>query len=82
MTATLKMSERGTVTLPKVMRQQLAGGNERLLVAESTDQGILLRPAAVFPIELYSEERIAEFEAANNQAIEDIFPDKSSSVGA
>lgn len=34
---------------------------EELVVAEITDKGILLRPAAVVPVEIWSEERIAEF---------------------
>lgn len=36
------------------------------MLAEATNDGaIVLRPAAVYPIEIYSDERIAEFEQAN-----------------
>ena len=31
------------------------------LLAETTDQGILLRPAVSIPMEMYTEARIAEF---------------------
>ncbi len=34
------------------------------LIAETTPEGILLRPAVTVPIEIYSEERIAEFDQA------------------
>jgi hypothetical protein len=44
------------------------------LIAETTEQGILLRPASVLPSEMYSEERIAEFDAKNNRDIAHIFP--------
>jgi hypothetical protein len=34
------------------------------LIAETTAEGILLRPAVTLPIEIYSPERVAEFDAA------------------
>ena len=37
-------------------------GNETLLLDVSEDGVIRLRPAAVLPIEIYTPERIAEFE--------------------
>ena len=37
-------------------------GNETLLLDVSEDGAIRLRPAAVLPIEIYTPERIAEFE--------------------
>jgi hypothetical protein len=37
-------------------------GNETLLLDVSDDGVIRLRPAAVLPIEMYTPERIAEFE--------------------
>jgi len=60
---TLRMGPRGTVTLPKVLRQQYALTTHDLLLAESTPEGILLRPAVATPIEIYSDERIAEFQS-------------------
>ncbi len=64
------------MTLPKKLREQFALTGEATVVLEMTDEGILVRPAAVFPIEHYSEARIAEFEAENNQAIEKFLPPK------
>jgi hypothetical protein len=40
-------------------------GNETLLLDVSEDGVIRLRPAAVLPIEMYTPERIAEFEREN-----------------
>jgi hypothetical protein len=34
------------------------------LIAETTPEGLLLRPAVTLPIEVYSEERLREFDAA------------------
>ena len=34
------------------------------LIAETTPEGILLRAAVTLPVEIYSPERIAEFDAA------------------
>jgi len=58
---TLRVGLRGTVTLPKQLREQYALTTNDLLLAESTAEGILLRPAVATPIEIYTDERIAEF---------------------
>lgn len=81
MTTTVKLTPRGTVTLPRAFRRQYVLKANDLLIAETTDQGILLRPASMLPTELYSEERLAEFEAANNRAIAKFFPDRRRSKG-
>jgi hypothetical protein len=44
------------------MKQLHLQGNETLLLDVSDDGVILLRPAVVLPIEMYTPERIAEFE--------------------
>ena len=36
-----------------------------MVVAEESEYGVLLRPAAVLPVEIYSPERKAEFLVAN-----------------
>ncbi len=41
-----------------------------LLIAETTSEGVLLRPAVTLPVEIYSDERIAEFEAAERELSE------------
>jgi hypothetical protein len=34
------------------------------LIAETTPEGLLLRPAVTLPVEIYSEKRIREFDGA------------------
>lgn len=73
MTKVININERGTLTLPKELRKSLGLKNEGQIVAEETSEGILLRPSATFPIEMYSEERVAEFKKNNEEALQD-FP--------
>jgi AbrB family looped-hinge helix DNA binding protein len=57
------LTERGTLTLPANIRKALGIRGKQQMIVETTDAGeILLRPASVVPIEIYSEARIAEFE--------------------
>lgn len=67
MKATLSVSGRGLVALPSKMRE--AAGIRPLdnLIAETTPDGILLRPAVTVPIEVYSEGQIAEFDKAESE---------------
>ena len=64
MKATLSISGRGLIALPAKMRE--AAGMRPLdnLIAETTAEGILLRPAVTVPIEIYSDKRLAEFDQA------------------
>jgi AbrB family looped-hinge helix DNA binding protein len=55
------INPRGTITIPARLRRKYGLEPEGELIAEETEQGILLRPAVSMPLELYSEERIAEF---------------------
>lgn len=68
MRTTLTVSRRGVVTLPAKLRAAMGIGPEDQLVAETTPEGILLRPAVTLPIEVYSEARIAEFDVAEAEA--------------
>ena len=62
---TTKVGKRGTVVIPATLRRRYGLAEGRLLVAEARADGILLRPAAVLPIEVYSAERQAEFLLTN-----------------
>lgn len=64
MKATLSVSRRGVVTLPAKLRQALGIKADDQLIAETTPEGLLLRPAVTLPIEVYSAERIREFDEA------------------
>lgn len=68
MNKAITIDRRGTLTLPKLMRKRLALPDEGgMLVAEETAEGILLRPGVVVPMEVYSAERIAEFQQADDE---------------
>jgi bifunctional DNA-binding transcriptional regulator/antitoxin component of YhaV-PrlF toxin-antitoxin module len=69
MTKVIHINDRGTLTLPKEMRRRLGVDRQAQVVAEETDQGILLRPGVTFPVELYSAERLAEFRRHNEEAL-------------
>jgi AbrB family looped-hinge helix DNA binding protein len=56
-----KVGRRGTVVLPAKLRRRLGIEEGSFVVAEAREDGILIRPAAVLPVEIYSPERRAEF---------------------
>lgn len=62
MKTTLTVTSRGVVTLPAKLRKALGLKAEDLLIAETTPEGLLLRPAVTLPIEMYSDKRIREFD--------------------
>ena len=63
----LTLSSRGLITLPAKLRQALGLKADDQLIAETTPEGILLRPAVTLPLELYSPQRLQEFEAAESE---------------
>ena len=64
MQATLTINSRGVVTLPAKLRQAMGLKADDQLIAETTPQGLLLRPAVTLPLEIYTAERLQEFDAA------------------
>ena len=64
MQATLTINSRGVVTLPAKLRQAMGLKADDQLIAETTPQGLLLRPAVTLPLELYTPERVQAFDAA------------------
>ncbi|HEY7658293.1 MAG TPA: AbrB/MazE/SpoVT family DNA-binding domain-containing protein [Burkholderiales bacterium] len=56
------VTSRGVVTLPAKLRRTLGLKADDLLIAESTPEGLLLRPAVTLPLEIYTEKRIREFD--------------------
>ncbi len=67
MRMTLSVSGRGLIALPAAMRKAAGIRPQDILIAETTAEGILLRPAVTLPVEIYSGERIAEFDAAESE---------------
>lgn len=64
MKTTLTVTDRGTITLPAKLRRQLGIKADDQLIAEATPDGLLLRPAITLPVEIYTDARVAEFDAA------------------
>jgi bifunctional DNA-binding transcriptional regulator/antitoxin component of YhaV-PrlF toxin-antitoxin module len=60
----LTLTSRGVVTLPARMREAAGFPPNGQILAETTREGLLLRPAITLPVEIYSAERIAEFDEA------------------
>ena len=64
MKATLTLTNRGVVTLPAKLRRALGLKADDQLIAETTPEGLLLRPAVTLAVELYSDKRVREFDEA------------------
>jgi antitoxin PrlF len=64
MKTTLTLTSRGVVTLPAKLRRALGLKADDQLIAETTPEGLLLRPAVTLSVEIYSEKRIREFDEA------------------
>lgn len=57
----IRVGKRGTVVLPARLRRQFGMEEGAMIIAEALEDGILLRPAVVLPVELYGDARKAEF---------------------
>ncbi len=63
---TVKIGKKGQITIPRrVLEAAGLPAESQVIVEPEADGSIRLRPAAVYPIELYSDERIEEFEREN-----------------
>lgn len=69
MTKVININGRGTLTLPKELRQRIGLTGEGQVVAEETSEGILIRAGATFPVEIYTDKRVAEFTRNNEQVL-------------
>ena len=75
MKTTLTITSRGVITLPAKLRQALGLKADDQLIAETTPEGLLLRPAVTLPIEMYSDQRVREFDEAEAE-LEQVLPRK------
>lgn len=62
---TISISKRGSLTLPQSLRRALGMDKGGVVMADLEHGTIVLRPAVAFPIEIYSDERVAEFDQAD-----------------
>ncbi|MGZ4836593.1 MAG: AbrB/MazE/SpoVT family DNA-binding domain-containing protein [Terriglobales bacterium] len=60
-----KVGKRGSVVVPARLRRKFGIEEGGLVVAEERPEGVLIRPAAAVPIEIYTPERRAEFLLSN-----------------
>lgn len=61
MVSKVTINERGVITIPAPLRRALGLKADDELLIEATPQGLLLRPSVTMPVEIYTDERIAEF---------------------
>lgn len=62
----VKLGTKGQLSIPRKVMNELGLRGEAVLLIETTEDGaILLRPAGVYPLELYSDARVEEFLEAN-----------------
>jgi AbrB family looped-hinge helix DNA binding protein len=66
-----KVGRRGTVVLPAKLRRRLGIEEGSFVIAEEREDGILIRPATVLPVEMYTPERRAEFLLNNAVDVKD-----------
>jgi bifunctional DNA-binding transcriptional regulator/antitoxin component of YhaV-PrlF toxin-antitoxin module len=69
MTKVININPRGPRTLPKELRRRLGLPRGGQIVAEETPEGLLLRPGATLPVEIYTDKRLAEFARNNEEAV-------------
>ena len=61
----VKVGKRGALIVPARLRKRFGMEEGSIVTAEATEDGVLLRPAIVLPVERYSAERKAEFLLTN-----------------
>lgn len=61
MSATLEVGKDGNLVLPEDLRERFGLEEGTRVVAEATEDGILIRAASDSDVEIYTPERIAEF---------------------
>ena len=60
-----RVGKRGAIIVPAKFRKRFGIEEGSLVIAEEKDDGILIRPAIVVPVERYTPERKAEFLLSN-----------------
>jgi len=60
-----RVGKRGTVVIPAALRRRYGIEEGTLVVAEPRKGGVLIRPAVVIPVEVYTPERKAQFLLSN-----------------
>jgi AbrB family looped-hinge helix DNA binding protein len=56
-----RVGKRGTIVIPARLRRQFHLEEGAYIIVEACDEGILIRPASLHPVEIYTPERKAQF---------------------
>ena len=67
----ISINEQGAIALPQdsIEKYGLKAGGQ--IVVEESEAGLILPPNTTFPVEIYSDERVAEFEQQNEKELDD-----------
>jgi AbrB family looped-hinge helix DNA binding protein len=58
----VKLGRSGQISIPRSVLRRLGIEPETMMLVDVTaDGGIVLRPAGVYPIEIYSDQRVTQF---------------------
>lgn len=68
------VNRRGVITLPAKLRQALGLKADDQLIAETTSEGLLLRPAVTLALEIYTDARVREFDRAETELAQVLKP--------
>jgi AbrB family looped-hinge helix DNA binding protein len=60
-----RVGKRGTVVIPAALRRRYGIEEGTLVIAEAHEGGVLIRPALVLPVEVYTPERKAQYLLSN-----------------
>ena len=60
-----KVGKRGTIVIAASLRRRFGLKEGSLIIEEEKEDGVLIRPAVAMPVEVYSNERRAEFLLSN-----------------
>ena len=61
----IRVGKRGTIVLPAALRRRFGIEEGTTVLMEEREEGILIRPAVVLPVETYTPARKAEFLLTN-----------------
>ncbi len=67
----VKVGKRGAIVVPAKLRKRYGIEEGTLVTAEAREDGVLIRPAVVVPVERYAPERKAEFLLSNSATQKD-----------
>ena len=65
MSETLIVSSRGQITLPAATRKRLGIEGGDVVILEDRGNEIVLKPGVVLEVEIYSDEQVTEWDAAD-----------------